>query len=84
MYWNIMDMLKILKFKSDFLCSNFVVWIFSCCTYVDYVSQFNNPYSNFHLNKYWKIKNIYIYTFQMLQGLCHPNTTLDVQQHTHI
>jgi hypothetical protein len=54
MYWNMMDKLKILKFKSDFLCSKCIIWIFSWFTYVDYVSKFNNPYAYFHLNKYWK------------------------------
>ncbi len=53
-YWNITNMLKILKFKSDFLCSKFIIWMFSWCTYVNYASKFNNPYSNFHLSKYWK------------------------------
>jgi len=56
-----MDMLKILKFKSDFLHSKFIVWTFGLCTYVDYSSNFNNPYTNFHLSKYWK--NIYIFNF---------------------
>jgi hypothetical protein len=64
MYWNMMDKLKILKFKSDFLCLKCIIWIFSWFTYVDYASKFNNPYSYFHLNKYEKeIKMLTLWFF---------------------
>jgi hypothetical protein len=63
MYWNITNMLKFLKFKSDFVHSKFVLWISSWCTYLDYASKFNGPYSIFHLSKCWKRNYILNFVF---------------------
>jgi hypothetical protein len=39
------------------------------CTYVNYVLNFNNPYSNFHFNKYWKEICILNFVFFYIQAL---------------
>jgi len=73
MYWKIAICwkFKIQKFKSDFLCTKCIIWVFSWSAYVDYAPKFNNSYSYFHLSKYRENNLVLNFVFLYIQTLEH-------------